>query len=370
VSDVSERIEQLLDEAEALEEGPLKADLLEEAVRAADRAQDVEAGYQARLAFMRAAALADRADRMVVAFTWCLAQSDRDPERFPQEQLLWNFKWVLPALEEGAQLPLERIEAVLAEMTRRYEKAGSTLRAVRGVQRDLAMHRGDRQAAAVFHRQMMRMPRDRLSDCPACERDSVVEYLLFQGCYTQAVDHAAPILAGYLSCSSVPQVTLAQVLVPMLRLGRLDEAADHHRRGYRMISRNPEYLRSWAHHLDFLTLTDNLTRGLRHLERHLADALASPSQTSQFAFFLSARLLLDRLVEQGQASLRLRLPAGFALHRPGGKYDTAELAGWFAARAVVLARRFDERNGTGYFARRISRHRELRKLARPYALTS
>jgi len=35
---------------------------------------------------------------MLVTFAWCLAQCDRDSERFPFERILWEFRWVVSSL--------------------------------------------------------------------------------------------------------------------------------------------------------------------------------------------------------------------------------------------------------------------------------
>ena len=48
-----------------------------------------------------------------------------------------------------------------------------------------------------------------------------------------------------------------------------------------------------------LTLTGNLARALTLLDRHLAEALDAVSPWWRFEFFLSARLLLEKLAENG-----------------------------------------------------------------------
>jgi hypothetical protein len=368
VSEHGEEVEELLDRAEGLDEGPAKVALLEEAVRLADTHGDVEEGYRARQVLIRAATFGGLPDRALVAFSWCLAQSDREPESFPVGELLWEYKWVVGHIYEFPQVGLGQIESMMGDMARRYAEAGSTLRAIHTKGRQLAIHRGDRRSAAREHRALHSVPRDWLSDCPACERDADVEYLAWCGKDSEALEHAGPILKGYYTCAEVPQRTYARILLPLVRLGRVEEAMAWHVKGYRMIARNPNFLTYVADHLTFLVLTDNLARGVKLLEKHLGDALATPAMSWRFDFYLASRLLLERLREQGQETLKLRLPKYFPLHHAEGRYSVKELEGWFAGQLKELAGRFDARNGTKAFARKMREHRRLRGLVSPCPL--
>src|SRR5205085_1503800 len=116
------------------------------------------------------------------------------------------------------------------------------------------------------------------------------------------------------SCSEVPQLTLAAVLLPLLRLGRGEEAMRHHVAGYRMISKNPvEFIPSIADHIEFLALTDNFPRALKLVEKHLSLALETPCLAWQFDVFLAIKVLLEELQgRRANAALKLRLPEAFA----------------------------------------------------------
>jgi hypothetical protein len=366
MNDIPQRVQELLEEAGELEYGTAKAALLEEAVRLADLTGDVNLGFEVRQQYMDAANFAGQVDQMTVAFSWCLAQADLDPEQFPQFELLWKFKWVLSHLPEFPQVPWLQIDSLLADMTRRYEQAGSTGRAIHTKHRALAMHRGDRKAASRAHRALLATPRDWLSDCAACEMDSTVDYLIFLGRDDKAVQEAGPILAGRHRCAEVPQRTFARVLLPLLRQRLVEDAMNCHVRGYRMIARNPGFVYAFGNHIDFLNLTDNLPRAVKLFEKHLADALACPARTWRLDFYLAAHLLLQRLTEQGTEVLKLRLPAAFPLHRSEGRYPLAELAAWFSGQVNELAQQFDVRNGTDYYTRKVADHPALRELIQPY----
>lgn len=103
-TDYQERIEELQEEAWGLPDGPSKLALLEEAVRLADTHQDVELGDEVRADLIRTATFCGYPEKALVAFSWRLAQSDRDPKSFPETDLLWEFKWITDSLPGFPQI--------------------------------------------------------------------------------------------------------------------------------------------------------------------------------------------------------------------------------------------------------------------------
>ena len=192
VSDHLAEIELLLDQAESLENGPAKVVLLEEAVRLADTHGDLQEGFRTREELITAAMFAGQPDVELVAFSWCLSQCDRDPETFPGKRNAVEIQ-MGPGQRRplSADLPPADRGHARRYMTRRYERAGSTLHAVQTLRRDLAMYLGDRHKAEEAHVEMERTRRDWLSNCAACVADGTVEYLTFLGRYAEAVERAA-----------------------------------------------------------------------------------------------------------------------------------------------------------------------------------
>ncbi len=343
-------IEQLLQKSRELENGSKRVQLLEEAVHLADGHDEPDAGFRSRLALMRAAVFAGRPDLLLAAFAWCLAAHDRDPERFEVNELLWNYKWAVENAVGLPQVSRTHIEAMLADMARRYAEAGSTLHAVHQKRRDVLTHMGDLDGAARADQQLAATPRDWLSDCRACVGDTDVGRLADQSRDEDALAKAAPILARRLKCAEVPHRTYARVLLPLLRLRRAREAMPYHHAGYRLIGSNPDFLPQAGMHLMFLVLTDNLARAVAVFQDHLPNALSVPSLLDRLKFFGAARLFLERQLGQDRRTLRLRLPPTFALFQPSAAYDTAALHDWFARQAAELAARFDARNGNDHYA--------------------
>jgi hypothetical protein len=361
----SERIEALLDEAYGLPPGPSQIALLEEAARLADTHGFDEQGFEIREELIHSCTFSGYPEKSLVAFSWCLARCDRDPELHGVEDILWKYKWVAGSLSGFPQISREQIDSMIADMKRRYQEAGAGLRPVYRLQCDLALDMGDFEAAREHQRRWESARRDWLTDCAACELDATVHYHLLMGESERAVEEAGPILAGRLRCNEVPHHTLARLLVPLLKLGRLEEAAECHQRGYRLIAGRREFVAYVANHLMYLALTDEYSRAVALFERHLPLATAMNHLSRRFVFYLAAAVLLGRLVENGKTRLPLRLPPQFRADDQGN-HDIAALLEWANGELDELAAKFDRRNGNDYHRRQIIGHRELMKWSPPH----
>jgi hypothetical protein len=361
MTDPRDQIAELLERAEELDEGPAQVAVVEEAVRIADAHHDEEAAFHARKQLVQSASFGGQPDVALVAFSWCLALCDRDPETYDEAELLWQYKWVIENLPDFPHITRRQIEDLFADMTRRYERNGSTLNAVYQIRRDVAAQMCDRQAAEEANARFERTPRDYLSNCKACVNDSTVEYRLFLGDDAGALDAARPALDGKVTCAEVPHRTYAYVLLPLLRLGKVERAARYYRAGYKLVRPNPKFVRHKAYHLAFLALTGNLDRAVRLFERHLPEAVRTPSDYWRFEFYAAARLFLDRLCE-GQEIPPIRVPEEL---RDGAEptLPAQAVAAWFDDRLSELAAAFDARNGNDGHTRRLGWFRDHARYA-------
>lgn len=363
MTDPFDSVDELIEQAEDLPYGPTRTTLLEEAVQRADSVNDVKLAFRARQALIEAANFAGRPDIAVVAFAWCLAQFDLHPEWFNSFELMWQYKWVINTARDFPSISRSRIEAMFADMERRYREMGSTLNAVSHLRRDFFMHIGDRARARAAHAQLRRRRPDFLSDCKACVADNICSYYQFLGQWGRAVQAAVPVLKGRIRCAEQPHSTLANVLMPLLRLGRIEEARAYQRQGIRLVNRDDQFVAQHGKHLEFLSLIGELAQAKRLLERHLPGALKSVTLEDQFYFLLAARLWTDRLACRGTRKVKIRLPRELTPLDAAGNHDVREVGEWFTARAQELAQQFDARNGTDTFQAKIHELPELLRLA-------
>lgn len=366
--ELSEQIEELLEEAEGLEHGPVQLALVERAVEIADVHNELDVSFHARMTLVEAAIFGDRPDIALVAFSWLLSKFDAEPDRFDSFELLWSYKWILGHVAHFPTIPKDRINDLFDDMKLRYSAEGSTLHAYWTLRRDNAQSMGDRAGAKKAHAKMLSTPRDHLSNCLACVQDGNVDLHVFLNDDAAAIQAAKPILSGKMSCSVVPECTYSGAVLPFLRLGNAKRAMECFASGYQLIGRQSTFLPQKAKYIVGLTLTDNLSRAVKLLDRHLPEALDSVDPSAKFEFYLAARLLLEKLAENGKKTVPIRVPKKLEL---GGesKPTVAVLTGWLDTELKGLASAFDARNGNKSFAKRVRDFRTIFEYAKPYPMT-
>ncbi|MGW4034305.1 hypothetical protein ACWEFL_34265 [Streptomyces sp. NPDC004838] len=280
--------------------------------------------------------------KMVVPFARLLQEYDRDPSSFsPYEfhNLYWRFKWVAGRIVESPEIPLEAVDRWLADMERRYRLAGFSERAVRQAEFHLADATGDEARMERSMAGWTAADRDEMSDCHACELNTQGWFWSRTRQDAKAVEVWQPVLAGELSCMEEPHRVLAQSLLPLVRLGRFDDARAHHLRGYRLARGKESLLRSVGEHIEFCALTGNESRGLEILSEHASHLGPLTDVEAQMNFSGGILVLLRRLKELGLGDR----PA--ALYQ-GTSRTADELYELLYADATGIAARFDARNGT------------------------
>jgi hypothetical protein len=285
--------------------------------------------------------------RMFVPFARMLRMWDEDPGAFNDQsayELFWRFKWVTSSMLDYPEIPLASIEEWLVEMERRYRIAGYNARTVRVQDFYVARHLGDLPRAEAAYADWLTGERDRMSDCHACEACNQGCWEVRQGRDEIALERWAEVLAGRLTCAEEPHRVLAYSLLPLLRLGRVDQARTNHLRGYRMARGNESLLPSVGRHIEFCALTGNEARGLEILAEHVQHLGEGGNPDSVLSFAEAALVLLGRLLVLGLAEQHVVGPGG-------GDWTVASLHRHVRTLHDGLVERFDRRNGTDAVSR-------------------
>ncbi|TDU06649.1 hypothetical protein EDD99_5213 [Streptomyces sp. 846.5] len=338
--------------------GRATAAVAEELVEAAEAFGDPEVTVSALVELMRAYHGSGEAVKYPVAFARLLRLWDETPESFDEQEvhrLYWFFKWVGTGLLSTPDVPLASVRGWIAEMRRRYREAGHDLQPVYAQEYYLADQLGEREELA-FELWTTR-GRTEFSDCEACEARARADHHIAHGEDERGLAELRPTLEGRSSCDEEPHGSQALALLPLLRLGRHDEARAAHLTGYRKVRGQESELTPVGRHLEFCALTGNEARGLELLaqNRALFDFNAAPS--SHLEFLTGVELLLARLVETGHG----QVPCAGPLLRDGTEWGVASLRDSVGAQADALAARFDARNGNDA----VSRRRRERLAVRP-----
>nr|BFF17811.1 hypothetical protein GCM10025730_13320 [Promicromonospora thailandica] len=322
------------------------------------RALGPEAEVKALLHLVHAYEFSADRHKMLVPFARALRLWDQDPSVFDSygtHSLFWMFKWMTSGLVDLPQVPLAAIEDTLADMEKRYRVAGHTERAVRMSEFVVADHVGDHARARKAFDGWLTAARGDMADCHACEIAAQGGYYSRTGDDARAMEHWAPVLGGELTCAEEPHRTLARSLLPLVRLGRIDEARTNHLRGYPMVKGSESMQPSVARHIEFCALTGNEARGLELLADTPAYFEATGDPDSRLSFFTVTGLLMDRLVALGHGDLPVPGPADRS-------WTAAELAGRARSEALALAGRFDARNGTTAVSEEVQARLDARPL--------
>ena len=362
-SDHEAQIAELQQQAWGLPNCPTKVSLLEEAVRIADLHNDVETAFGLRQELMETATFSGRIDILMVAFAWCLAQFDREPEKYDVWDLLWKYKWVVGQASEFPQISRKQIDDMLADMQRRYEASGYSLHAVHQMRRDVMIDLKDREVAKQAHAAFKKARKDWLSDCPACTVSNTGRYYDFLGKWRQAVKSYEPIIAGRLTCHEEPLRTSSDALLPLVRLGEIDKAVKIQEQMHRRLAKAEEPANSSADHVKFLAIIGDTAKAKRVLERYLPAAIDAVSPMRRLCMFEGAILLLDRLAEKGTTAVKLQTPRQLPSPDSQGRHEIAALRSWLVTEAREIARQYDARNGSRELEEELDQLPELLRLA-------
>jgi tetratricopeptide (TPR) repeat protein len=345
---MSDDVQALLSEAAGMPYGEPKSILIERAVREADARHDRELAFQARLDLTTAYQFGGEPVKSFATFSRCLADYDAEPARFGEwraRELLWQFKWIMGDMRKFPEIPLPRVLGALEDMERRFRQAGDLLHAVHAERCRMAWHLGDETGVAEWFHRWRTTPRDELSDCEACDISSQAVILAALGRDEEAVAIADPVVSGRFTCHSQPQGILCTLLPLYVRTGRIDAAADAHRRAYRLVQGKVADLEDFGDHMRFCALTGNETRGLEILRRELPLLDRPPSPDQACRFMAGAAVVLRRLEELGHGHLTVT--------RAGVEVPVPELRAEMEAGARAIAARFDARNGNDVYSRRV-----------------
>ncbi|MER8027921.1 tetratricopeptide repeat protein [Streptomyces bauhiniae] len=283
-------------------------------------------------------------DRVFVPFARLLRMWDERPEDFDAYEahaLHWTFKWMTAGMLGQPHIPLASVENWLGEMERRYRVAGYSERAVRAAEFGIASHIGDRARAERAYGAWLAADRDDMADCHACELRGQGGWQVRSGRDAEALERWAPVLEGEFACAHEPHGVLAHSLVPLLRLGRVDEARAHHLRGIRLVRPMESMRDAYAAHVEFCALSGNEARALELLAERPAYFTDTGHPRSLLEFLAVVTLLMDRLTALGMGGREVPGPAGRT-------WTARELAAHARTEALELAARFDARNGTAH----------------------
>lgn len=250
------------------------------------------------------------------------------------------------------QIPLEQCRALMARFHEQVARYGAGERLWRMHESWFCLLTGDLKGAEANLRAFWDTPRDALSDCEACELSNAAEILLGLGDRVTAHQVLRPVLDGAKRCDQQPWSVLSVLIHDELDRGELHSAQRFGRQLSRHSMTGPTDL-SYVGALLRLSAHTGPETGLPLLEKGLGWSVGLWDQGLLFDFYRGAWALCEAL-RAGRARIPLALPRSFPLWQPQYQYDPAELARWFRGQAESIAEKFDKRNGSSYYSRKLT----------------
>lgn len=343
-----EELQRLEKEASQMENSLTKVVVLEQAIKLADSMGDLEKGVSIRLDLVRAAMQSGVDDRALVAFSWCLAQSDRDPDRFPENRFLWQYKWILGGIYGYPGISREKIHSMESDYEARLLRNGYGLKPLYKEQMNNAYNMGYLKRANTLRRKWKKAAAGGMSDCRACELDREVNTLVRHGEYERGIKKAQPLLEGRLSCTTVPERTFSDLVIAELSLGNVENAKEFFEEGYPKVEGDYNLIVTICSHFLYVIRVADTRIGLRLFERHIGWASETNYLYDRMIFFSRAGDFFERIASTKPAPRKVQIPTRLPIYREDNRYAPTELADFFHAEAASIASRYDARNGNNF----------------------
>lgn len=342
---------ELVDRAEARGYLPETGVLLEDAAKLALKHSDTANAVLARYLYTFAVAPMEP-EKALVSFSWCIAHATQAEDMLPAGSLAQLYGIAIGILRSYPTYSLEIIEETFTEMENLYDEYGLARRDIWHQRLYLALSTGRKDQAEVYFRKWQSTESD-IFGCPVCDRGTVVLYHLHREEYEQGMSHARPIVDGSVSCAhGQPLMCYAATLVPLIRMGRFDEAEVHFR-ATRALLRELSYAGIWAagRQLSYLSLVGEIDEGVDVFDNYFATGMSRGTPADRYGFLIAVKSMVRRVQEDGDASQASRILQSMAFY-PSAENSSIESAlEWAEDELMAVATAFDERNGNDEFTR-------------------
>jgi len=355
---VEAEYDELLEKMRELPNGRGRMAVLEQIISLADSNNDVQRGYVFRRRLVSMANQGGYPEKAIVAFSWCLAQLDKDPQLDDWRGVLWQYKVIQEWVPVFASVSRSQIERMQEDFCQRAMRQGFSERTPHYYRSWNFMRMGEYEIANQHQEAYLSMTADGLADCDACEKDRQVELLSRMKRDEEALTEAKPIMSRQMLCGEVPAFTNASICRSLMRLGRVEKAAKRFPDAYRRVRDDRKYLGTIGDLLLVLIRTEDLDQAFNCARKHMNWAAETAADELRFRFYSSCSLLFESIGNQ-RDEVRMSLPKELGCFREDGSYSCKDLAKWFADQSADLAARFNQRNGNDRYDELLVDNREL-----------
>ncbi len=348
-------VERSLRALDTLSPGPEQVAAAERAVALADEHGTPNQQIQARINLIAVYETSRPGEHELPHLSWLLNQlRDAGPALTERQrfEVLWECRFALARTRRSARIPLKIVRRVYADIEKRYRTEGVSPNLYAKHRALLARDTDTPEVARRWLAAWMESPRDKLSDCAACDQAEQARAMAADGDYEGALGHAAELLDGNRRCGEEPHRLYGRAADWSMRLGLVDQAEHYHRLGWPLVAGQGRFAAAAADHLIYLARAGRSGRAVRlalQVQPFVGDALDD----------------FDRMYTAAILTRVFRFARGHQMLPPQiGDQPSPEVLAELDGIARKLAEQFDARNATVRVSERIA---EVSKLA-PYSV--
>jgi len=187
----------------------------------------------------------------------------------------------------------ELIDEVNEAMLFYYERMELSLASYYKALMNQNIDMGDAREAKANYELWKKLAKDDMADCEACETSDEIAYLNFASEHAAALELAAPILSGELTCGEVPHTTYAPILFSMIKTGKIEEAKALLPKAAATIESNPRVINMVAPLIEIAIRLDERETALNLARKHSAAILEGNDDLNDLRFFIAVSAFGD-----------------------------------------------------------------------------
>ena len=287
-------------------------------------------------------------EKSLKALAFCLA--NRSLVETNRHLLLMSCACVLNGTSDLPQISFESIKSMEQEFRQIVKETDDNISEVLCEGWCLRSKMGRLEEAWEMYQDWKTNYRDRrssISICKDCSDHSLMKLYINRGENEVAIKLADKVIASNANCVMVPKGTHAEVLLPLMRLGNIENAKHHHEEGMKLLKRMCIYTLSM--HLIFLLHIGQRDRMRKLLEDNLLAAVKTQSIQGRLFMYRAVWFLCELEALEGRSDSKLKLPSSIECFRSSQKYSNAELEDWFRTASLKMIKQHDERNGNKFY---------------------
>ena len=206
---------------------------------------------------------------------------------------LWKFKWIVSGVAKSSMIEKELIDEANEAMAFYYERMELSLAAYYKALMNQNIDMGDTREMRANYELWKKLAKDDMADCEACEASDEIAYLNFTGEHAAALELAAPILSGELTCGEVPHTTYAPILFSMIKAGKIEEAKALLPKAAATIESNPRVINEIAPLIEIAVRLDERETALNLARKHSEAILDGNDDLNDLRFFIAVSAFGD-----------------------------------------------------------------------------